>query len=614
MSWNLAGGYSGKSGAGSGGENVLTFTSGATRTVDTITIDLITGLAGGQTIIGGTATTDALTYKTTTGVGTTGADHIFVVGSNGATEAMRILNNTFVGFGTPTPETAIHVVSSLTTSPRGIMSAQYNTGGDGARFHGRKSRGTLSSPTIVVSGDNLVRFVGSGYDGASFLEMTSIDCIVSGTVGINRVPTSMTFSTATDTATSVLTKKVTILPNGNTGFGHTDPTTIIEAKGYITASNNATECGHAMNRVNGTRAAPTPLVATNVIGNVGWGGQYDTTVGHLNTGAYISVIATGAWSSLTNSPADVLFYTASTTEGPTERTRLTSTGKSGFGVSAPTAFIHIKAGSAVAGTSPLKLSSGPVLTTPEAGSFEFLKDKLYFDITTGPTRKEVQLYDTYYGEAYFYTPSASSATAMNIDTTLLYHAVVLATTAGNSAGFTHLGGQANAIASVAENATAVSMLVTTTGNHGLTTGQIVTHTGLNTKTAYRGAYVVQSTPTPTTYVILGTFTGSDTGFMKRGFSLQANAGSAGVYRVEWTISAECQTNTTEFKFEVNANTTAKDNIAAEEWFVTANECHNISSAGLLSIADGDYIWLSVANLTDASDVSYRHCNLNLSRV
>lgn len=43
-------------------------------------------------IIGGTSTTSTLTYKTTTGVGATGADHIFQVGNNGGTEAMRISN------------------------------------------------------------------------------------------------------------------------------------------------------------------------------------------------------------------------------------------------------------------------------------------------------------------------------------------------------------------------------------------------------------------------------------------------------------------------------------------------------------------------------------------
>jgi hypothetical protein len=51
-------------------------------------------------IVGGTGTTQTLTYKTTTGVGATGADHIFLVGNNGATEAMRILNNGNVSIGT----------------------------------------------------------------------------------------------------------------------------------------------------------------------------------------------------------------------------------------------------------------------------------------------------------------------------------------------------------------------------------------------------------------------------------------------------------------------------------------------------------------------------------
>ena len=60
-------------------------------------------------LIGGTTTTSSLTYKTTTGVGTTGADHIFQVGNNGATEAMRILNNGNVGIGIAAPLTLLQI-------------------------------------------------------------------------------------------------------------------------------------------------------------------------------------------------------------------------------------------------------------------------------------------------------------------------------------------------------------------------------------------------------------------------------------------------------------------------------------------------------------------------
>lgn len=48
---------------GSGGENVLTFTQGLTRTVDTVRNDLITGVVGGQTIVGGTGAGDNLVIQ-----------------------------------------------------------------------------------------------------------------------------------------------------------------------------------------------------------------------------------------------------------------------------------------------------------------------------------------------------------------------------------------------------------------------------------------------------------------------------------------------------------------------------------------------------------------------
>src|SRR3990167_4043462 len=53
----------------------------------TFTTQIITPL-----VIGGTTTTSDLNLKTTSGIGATGADMHFLVGNNGATEAMTILN------------------------------------------------------------------------------------------------------------------------------------------------------------------------------------------------------------------------------------------------------------------------------------------------------------------------------------------------------------------------------------------------------------------------------------------------------------------------------------------------------------------------------------------
>lgn len=59
------------------------------------------------------------------------------------------------------------------------------------------------------------------------------------------------------------------------------------------------------------------------------------------------------------------------------------TGFSGFGVTVPTAVLHLKAGTAAANTAPLKLTSGINLTTPEAGAFEYDGTNLYFTPGSG---------------------------------------------------------------------------------------------------------------------------------------------------------------------------------------------------------------------------------------
>jgi hypothetical protein len=65
-------------------------------------------------------------------------------------------------------------------------------------------------------------------------------------------------------------------------------------------------------------------------------------------------------------------------------------GPVGCGVT-PTAVLHLKAGTAAAGTAPLKFNSGTLLSSAEAGAMEFLSDDLYFTITTGAARQKAVL-------------------------------------------------------------------------------------------------------------------------------------------------------------------------------------------------------------------------------
>lgn len=57
--------------------------------------------------------------------------------------------------------------------------------------------------------------------------------------------------------------------------------------------------------------------------------------------------------------------------GGTETVRIASTGYLGIGTTAPSAVLHLKAGTATANTAPLKFTTGTLLTTPEAGVTEY---------------------------------------------------------------------------------------------------------------------------------------------------------------------------------------------------------------------------------------------------
>jgi hypothetical protein len=61
-------------------------------------------------------------------------------------------------------------------------------------------------------------------------------------------------------------------------------------------------------------------------------------------------------------------------------------GNIGVGTTSPTAVLHLKAGTASSNTSPLKFTSGVVLTTPEPGAVEYDGTNLYFTDSTNTRR------------------------------------------------------------------------------------------------------------------------------------------------------------------------------------------------------------------------------------
>lgn len=191
-----------------------TFTLPDASTTILTTNAVVTAVQGGtgQSVYAAGDLLYAPTTTTLAGLPDVATGQVLVSGGVGvapaysATPSLTSLMAGIVG----TPATVLEATDTVATSPRGIMSSQYNDGADGARLHTRKARGTRAAPTVIVTADNLGRWVGSGYDGAAYQETASITFGTEGTIAAGRVPTNISFWTGTDAAASVLTQAMKI--------------------------------------------------------------------------------------------------------------------------------------------------------------------------------------------------------------------------------------------------------------------------------------------------------------------------------------------------------------------------------------------------------------------
>lgn len=134
----------------------------------------------------------------------------------------------------------------------------------------------------------------------------------------------------------------------------------------------------------GTLAAPTVTADGRALVEFS-GAGYDGT--DWVTGSAISMRATQDWSAA-GQGSDIRFIT--TGNGATsnsEKMRLDPSGNLGIGLTSPTAVLNIKAGGSLEGTSPLKFTTGALLTTPENGAVEYDGTDLY--LTTAGVRRKL---------------------------------------------------------------------------------------------------------------------------------------------------------------------------------------------------------------------------------
>jgi hypothetical protein len=117
---------------------------------------------------------------------------------------------------------------------------------------------------------------------------------------------------------------------------------------------------------------------------------------------------------------DIALTLLSNVASGTDVLTIRSDGNIGISQLVPTAHLHISAGTATAGTAPLKLTSGTLNTLPEAGAMEF--DGTAYYLTVGTTRRRVSLVTVPT------TVIAGPYTVLDTDETLLVQCTTLAIT------------------------------------------------------------------------------------------------------------------------------------------------------------------------------------------
>lgn len=153
------------------------------------------------------------------GIGTNNPSQPLTVIAPGST----IPNNETWVTTTGNPTMSFYSDSSSSGSMDFLMAGASDTATVRPVLIGRKSRGTLASPTAMVSGDTLFSFLGSGHDGTTFHNPTSIDFVINGTVSNGVLPTDIAFLTGS----AGRSEKMRITSNGNVGIGTTSPTSIL---------------------------------------------------------------------------------------------------------------------------------------------------------------------------------------------------------------------------------------------------------------------------------------------------------------------------------------------------------------------------------------------------
>lgn len=127
-------------------------------------------------------------------------------------------------------------VVGTSQSSSAIATASFNgTAGAATSVLLGRGRGTVASPTTVVSGDDIGVIQFEAHDGTALIPAAKILAEVDGTPGTNDMPGRLVFSTTADGASSP-TERVRITSGGDVGIGTSSPGQKLDVSGTARAT------------------------------------------------------------------------------------------------------------------------------------------------------------------------------------------------------------------------------------------------------------------------------------------------------------------------------------------------------------------------------------------
>jgi hypothetical protein len=150
----------------------------------------------------------------------------------------------YVGIGTTSPSYALEILGGTQQEVR--VTSVGSAGDPASTFRCMRARGTTSSLVAAANGDTIGQFIGTAFNGTSYLAACGFSFAVDGTVTSGNMPPGKILFQTTD-STGTAANRMVITSAGKVGVGTTSPDALLTVKGRVHATEVVVDTSIAAN-------------------------------------------------------------------------------------------------------------------------------------------------------------------------------------------------------------------------------------------------------------------------------------------------------------------------------------------------------------------------------